>query len=562
MPVRAITLLVALAAFAAPARAATPKGPGPFANVEIADGNLVFDVKSGGAQRFTGSPKVFAAVGAAWVAFSSGATISNDGGRLTQKGAVDGVPIDTFFADGEVRRVLVRNGTGGETELDLYRIQNGFLQAKVNRSPSSPVPGQPTRVIPDVAAAHDQTMTIALAKPPSSGLDVVVAVNVPPLDDAVNSQSVNVFARDDASGAAFFSQGAFASDGATLYRHITLPPGTYRFTLTHTLAFGNPLVATGSMTFAHAIDAPVAVSSTSRLFEYALPHDTLPALPMTALTVAGLEPFEPSVGAPLNATLSITAADNSYSAVIQRDSLVATPLSVTLPMPAIPLDATLFVQRAPEGTNGVGYYEQFRFAPFTGAPEVTLAVPPLARVSGTILDPGFVLLATDDQRTFSPSHLVAANGTSPDGTVWYASGVVRGFARGYSFFAPRGASASPTATLSVGIGQPTGGNDFSENDSGTLQIPDVAGGPVVFDADTDVDVQVPDVARPVMISGKVTDAKGRPVKFAFVIATTATPGARSSLVTYVDTAKDGSFTLRLPRGDRYTLTAYGPFTGY
>ncbi|HQR40101.1 MAG TPA: carboxypeptidase-like regulatory domain-containing protein [Blastocatellia bacterium] len=556
-------LIVLVIAAWIPASAGNLKGPGPFSNIEIRDGQLILDVKQNGGTLFSGSPKVFAADRAEWLPISGNTAVAKDGVQLVQKGTVNGVPIDAFFKDGEIRRLLVRNGSGGETEVDLYRIQNGFLQTKVNRSPSRPVAGQSTAVVDDLNANQDRSLTLTLSKPESTGFDVVFAAVVPALDAGVNSQHTSLMATDTTTRQVFYAQAGFATSGSTLYSHANLPAGSYEISLLHSLEFGNPLVATGSMLFVHPLDHPISISGSSRIFEVAVPHDVIPPMQDTTINVLGLEQFDPTVGNPLNVTVDVVTTDNSYSVNIHRDALVATPLSVTIPLPDNSFAGGVSISRFPSTPNSAGHTERFGLPMFTAAPEVALTVPPVVKVSGTILDPSFALASSGGPDRPPSLHYVYAGGTTAQGT-FFGSGVVSGFARGYSFYVPRGGTSSLNSLLDVALGEPVAGNDFSTNDDGTLQLFDVAGGVLSFDSDVDVDVQVPPIARHVTINGTVVDSKGRPVKFAFIsaVSTDETGSPHILLGTYVGTGKDGRFSLRLPRGAHYSLTAYGRLPGY
>jgi hypothetical protein len=172
-----------------------------------------------------------------------------------------------------------------------------------------------------------------------------------------------------------------------------------------------------------------------------------------------------------------------------------------------------------------------------------LDLPPLVRLTGSLLDPGFVLASADDGAPEDPPfHAVGVSAGAFNGT-----GELTGFARSYRLFVPRDAVGDVSAALEVGLGGPA---------RGRLGLSTLAP-PIEFSGDRELDVTVPSLPSVATLTGRVVDANGQAVPYAFVIASSGEidglAGPEFSATALA--GRDGTFHLRLPHGRGYSVTA-------
>jgi hypothetical protein len=558
----AVGTVIALAALSVAASAQSKKlGPGPFTSARVTDKGLLLTVGTGdsSAVPLSGSVTVSATRGAAeWTRFDRRASVKRGGSQLVQSGTIDGASIDEYFPDGAQRRLLVRNGDGATTELDVQRVSTGFFILLSNRSPGAATKSAYRTATERIDALDDGPVTLELSKQTSPpGIDVVVAVTAPAPSEGVDRQYPNVFATD-ANGFMYYGRGYgfAAATGGVSFTHLSLPEGSYTLGAQTLVSIGNPVVsAEVSVTVPSALATPIAVSKENRLFAVTLPQPELPEMVDATITVDGLDQFEPSFANRLDLSLFLHSADSRLQVRAQRDVGDPSPVSVPVRVPAGEYSLTVSASHDDEQENGRGYSMQLSFGDRAFPGDVTVSVPPLARLSGTVRDPDFALASESNLPSLPPTHYVSASPAQGGGD-FSAEAVLHGFARGYRLFVPRGASVSVGASLDVALGPLPDEYRSWENSTGSLDLapsPD----PIRCDGDCEADVTVPSVPRYVTLAGTLVDERGRKVTRAVVNASLEGVGGEgTSFRAVVLTNANGEFRLRLPRGRGYYLSAF------
>jgi hypothetical protein len=295
----AVGVAVAIAALSIAASAQSKKlGPGPISGMRLTDQGIVFTVGTGSsAVPLSGSVTVSATRGAAeWTRFDRRATVSRSGTQLVQPGTIDGVSIEEYFPDGAQRRLLVRNGDGAATELDVQRVSTGFFVLHANRSPDATTKASQRFAQKQIDALGDGPVTIRLERqtaPP--GLDVVVAVTPSPLPEGVDTQSLSLVATTE-SGGVYYGR-SYGFGGGVSFQHLTLPEGAYTLAVSSSVTLGNEITSAGTtLSLPNVLVRPIVVSKESRLFAVAAPAPELPEMVDATVTVDGIDQFDPSFG--------------------------------------------------------------------------------------------------------------------------------------------------------------------------------------------------------------------------------------------------------------------------
>jgi len=545
---RAAVTLVAISlvlVLAIDARATTSPGPGPFANVRVTSNGLLITLK-GSTSIFSGEPRIDVSDGGPWIACDRRATVKSGGSQLLQKGTVAGVSIGDYFPQDESRRLRIRNGDGGTTELDLVRAGDGFLIAWTNRTPSK---GKRLSLADQSSfdALSDRSLTVRPGASVEPAFDVVVALTNPPLPPDANDQSTSLLAVNLSSGELTAQTGTLLGDGRVTFHHVLLPAGTYRFDAFRSIAYGNPLTFLSNLTEYITLSGPVTVGRDARTVSLSVPDVPVPASVPSTIVVDGVAALSPSISNRVTIGLSLSAVDGPASLFADREVTTADPVTFDIQIPPgayrVQLSAGSLVDGSSRTSTSISLGE------ITIAEQVQLEIPPLARFRGSILDPDFRLF-TDGSYPGDVSQRVGIQSLTSESPRFSALSSLFGFSRGYQARVPVGGTASVSASVALDAG----GNGSKGNAFGRLDFTAVAA-PVVIDGDVEVDFQVPDVPGFVTLSGTALDRGGNSTANAFVYTygsdVEGLPGATYSASTTTD--RDGAFTLRVLRGRSYRI---------
>jgi hypothetical protein len=559
-------VLAALACASTSASAQTAKrGPGPFTEVgSVRDGRVVLKVAAPASRAVPFAPGATLAAsidGVTWTPFATKASIGGNGTRLTQTGTVGGLDVDAFFLDETQRRLRVRNPDGATTELDVVRLTDALLVLTANRTPDSLVnPGQGFGTgTKTVDALDDRDLTIAVS-PESAGApgyDVVVATASGPAPESVVDRSVSLTAMSDDTGESYLGTANFTLGvSGAVFTHLTLPPGAYTFRAVETATLGNPALSTTAVTVVYESVLRASVASDARLYAVTLPALQLPSFVDASLTLDGIDGLDATFAERYRVGVALVSTDGLARVDVFRD--VGGPDALAISFDAPPGQYRLEVTAYRGATDANGVTVSLRFAlgvVEVGAGELRAALPPMARLTGSVLDPDFTLASEPDPATnTTPSQAVQA--LSEDGSGAF-QGIVYlgGFARSYALLVPREEHLALSAIFTAAVGKHIDRARSSENDTALLYVGSVGSiGPCVDGCD--VDVTAPALPGFVRISGKVVDARGKPVQ-AFVSARRFANDSGTDVTTFafVLTSPSGDFRMRLPRGAEYHLFA-------
>ncbi len=542
---------------AAPARAgAADLGPGPILGLRITDRGLVFYAGSGNRDvPFSDETSVSATRGGAeWTPFDSRPSVRQGGSQLLQPGTIGGVPVEEFFGDEQPARMLVRNGDGPATELDVARFGDIIGVLRANRSLASPLATVSRSGAARVDALEDAPVRLTLeTRTSASGLDVVVTASLPPLPDGASTQTPSLVAVDSSGAIHEGTVNRFGRNETTAFFHVLLDEGSYTLRLSTQVEIGNPLVSTVALAFDSVATLPIEVSGENRLFALASPPLDVPQMIDATVTIDGLDQLDPTFGNPVDVTVALVSPDERVRVAASRKVTNAGPLPVAVRLPEGTYERSVTIGRDDGTPNGRGFASTVALGARTISGDTTLSVPELVRLTGVLVDPDLVLAS--DFRSFvlqGPWHRVEAV-PAAGGDGFRARAEMRGFTRSYELYVPRGSTARLSAGLIVEVGRPFPRIRTSENNTLALSIDDV-GGAITCDAGRAVDVPVPDLPPHVRREGSVVGSRGEPARRVVVsVSITRDDGSRVGVT--VVTKGAGNFRLRLPRGRGYEFRA-------
>lgn len=540
------------------ARAADDElGPGPIVGIRVTDQGLVFIAGSGGRDvPFSDDTSVSATRGGAeWTPFDARPSVRQRGSRLVQPGTVGGVPVEEFFGEEQPARILVRNGDGPATELDVSRLGDIITVQRANRSLASRMARVTRSGSTQVDAVEDAPVRLALETQTSaSGLDVVVTVALPALPESASTQTPSLVAVDASGASHEGTVDRFGRNESTAFFHLLLDEGSYTLRLSTAVEIGNPLVSTVTLAFDDVLTTPIDVSGEHRLFALASPPLAVPPMIDAVVTVEGLEQLAPTFGDPLDVNLALVSPDERVRVAARRTVTTADPLAVALRLPEGTYERSVTIGRDDRLLNGRSFSTTVALGAQAIPGDTTVSVPELVRLTGALVDPDLVLATELGSFALQGSwHRVEAV-PAADGAGFRARAELRGFARSYALYVPRGSTARLSATLIVKVGRPFPRIRTSENDTIDLSIDDVDGA-ISCDADRAVDVAVPDVPSHVTLEGSAVDSRGEPARQVVVRASISLDDGRRIGVTVV-TKGPGRFRLRLPRGRGYQISGF------
>ncbi|MBK6314408.1 MAG: hypothetical protein IPF53_08845 [Blastocatellia bacterium] len=549
------TLLVAFSLFTLPleeARAATTVGPGPFANVRVTPNGLLMTLR-GSTSVFTGEPRVEVSGGGPWIAFDRRATVKGGGSQLLQKGLVAGVSAGEYFPQNESRRVRIRNGDGGLTELDLVRTGDGFLIAWTNRTPSK-AKRLASSNSSTVDALSDRTVTVRPSAGDEAKFDIVVTVTNPTLPPDANYQSVSLLAESVSTGETYDERSTFRGDGRVTFHHILLPAGTYEIRAFRTVNFGNALTFLSSVSQRIVIGDLFTVGRDSRHLSISIPDVPVPQAVSTTFHIGGLDAFAPSVSNRVTVGLqlfSVFSLDGSASLFADREVSSGDPVSIEAQLPPGDYAVALSAGSKVDGSSNTSV--SVPLGRITITSETRLDFPALARFSGTILDPDFELFS---DATFPGDVSQAVSLSSTVESIQFSSrSSLFGFSRGFQARVPVGGEAFVNASIALEASRNgAGGNRF-----GRLDFKAIAS-PIAMNGDVEVDFPVPDLPGFVTLSCIALDRNGEPSTNSSVFVTGSDvdglPNATYTASTTTD--RNGSFTLHVLRGRAYRIFVHTP----
>jgi hypothetical protein len=549
-------LAVATLSIVAPRAAAQSEGlgPGPFASIRLTPKGIVFALRSGSnrATLFSGSPRLFAARNLDYTPFEGKTVVKDGGARLVQRGTVEGLSIDDYFAHGEQRRIKIRNGDNTTTEVDVIRSGDILQAAYVVRSPAAAAPLFQSGYVQTDALANG-SVEIALPKPYANGeLETTVALTLPELPVGFDSLRTTIIARNVETGGYASSVFAGLAGGPVTFHHIALAPGEYTFEVQYDLGYGSYLTSSGGFTTIERVPGTFRVTLQERAFAIAASPLDLPPFVETRVTLHGLDRYAPSPLNKYDAFIFLHGDGTAWSHTLHREIIDGGPLEIDVRAPEAPLRVYAGLNKSPANENGSGFYANAEALPVDGEP-TAFEIPPLVRIDGTVRDPNLALAANTEQR-------IASNRVdfsfSTDETSGESTGQMNGFARGYSVLLPRGVPVRQSAYFEVALGaEPT---RAGENGTGSIRK---SFDERTFDADTTVDVTVPAVPGYVVVTGRLVDHRGRAVAQGQITASSSDLDGLEdwSFQAYAN-VRNGEFRIRLLPGRAYALSAYGYFS--
>lgn len=534
-----------------PVAAAAAEGPGPFANVRLTAKGLLLTLK-GSATPLSGEPRVEVSDGGPWVPFDRRATIQSAGAQLLQRGSVAGVPVAGYFPQNQTRRIRVRDGSGGETELDVVRQGDGFLLAWTNRTPAK-AKRRATNAPVTFDALADRSLTVRPDAGEDAVIDVVVAATLPPLPENAASQIVLVFADGPGTGEVRSPVATYPGDGPVSIQHLLLPAGEYRLRTYRVITYGNGLSYSTSRFLNVPLDDVVTVSPEHRTLSVTIP-DSAVAPPVAAtVRVDGIAALEPSNSNRLTVGLTLTSLDAGASYFSDQSVTTDAPLVFDVRVPPgmyrVDLSAGTSTTGLRSSSTTVG------FGTFAFPADLNLTVPPLATFRGAILDPDFALF-TDPQNPADAINRVQLGAAPGEPLPFSGVSTLFGFTRSFSMRAPAGRRALVFASFQLDAGRrdTPNTNHFAQLDVA------VSDEPVTLDGDVELDVRVPALPPFVTVTGSAVDRRGKARANAYILATSSDveglPGSRLTAATTANT--NGAFTLRVLPGRAYQLNVYAP----
>ena len=541
MSLVALSLLQVLAI---DARAATTVGPGPFANVRVTPSGLLITLR-GSTSVFSGEPRIDVSDGGPWIACDRRATVKSGGSQLLQKGTVAGVPVGEYFPQDESRRLRIRNGDGGMTELDLVRSGDGFLIAWTNRTPSKGKRQLNSSPSP-IDAIADGPVTVQERAYDEPAFDIVVVVTNPPLPADANDQWVDVEAMNLESGSFYNEKSTFPGDGRVTFHHLVLPAGRYELRAFRIVNYGNALTFLSSYQQRTVFSDEFTVGRESRTLAIEIPNLPVPEAVSTTIVVGGVDAFAPSISNRVTVGLRVVSVGGAATLFADREVTNGDPVSFEVQLPPGDYSFSLSAGSAVDGSSRTSTSLYPGSITING--NVRLDFPALSRFRGTILDPDFRLFS-DATYPGDIGQYVSLS-SAVDSVQFSSRSSLYGFSRGYQARIPTGGKAFVSASIAlVASRNAEKGNVFGRLDFKALASPISANG------DVEADFPVPDLPPFVTLSGVALDRSGESVANAFVFTlgsdVDGLPGATYSASTTTD--RDGAFTLRVLRGRSYRI---------
>jgi hypothetical protein len=535
-------------------------GPGPFSRVELTDAGLKFAVD---ADRkgvpFNGTPVLLAADGNGFSNFGARARVERGGSRLVQRGEIAGQMLATFFAEGSPRFVQITNGDGRITQLEVIRTGGELAVVYLDRALLGSRFSFVSTTFENFDAREDRSAEVALPPGPASDSPSVaftVAVSLPPLPEGASHQQVYVYEPSEILlGIDGVGSTSNRSD-SLVFVHMTRPRGTYDFAMTHFIYFDATPTRSTWLSMSHDLATDLRIGK-GDLVTYTSPP--LPPLVETSVSFQGLEQFEPTASAPMTVSAILTGIGTP--AYLQADVQLIAPSSptMTFTLPVGEYETRVGVGIAGTGPNSGGNSASFATGIRTAEASMVFSIPPLARLTGTVLDPDFQLAPSRSSNGALASHSITFVAQTTDALRYDGSAQLLGFQRGFRMGAPTGSVGHLSGFFRVRLGDEPAPEDSAENDSGFLGL-GVLSDELAVTSDREVNVTIPLLPRHVTVAGRVVDAKGRGVRYAYLVAhSTALAGLEDAeLLAGVVADERGRFRLRLLPSENYTITVYAP----
>lgn len=544
----------------------TPEGPGPFSAIAFKPKALVFDVDraAAGASVFNGSVRIEVDADGSQLAFETSPQIKKAGARLKQTGTAGGRTIASLFPDGGRRRLTLRNGDGGVTELEVERRGGALAVISIDRSPGGGGGGGtgPAVVLTGSAqvsgSADSSTDVVLTPGAVPSGLDVTINATLPAPPAGATSFTAAILALTAGGQTASRSADVAVTGGSATLR-LDLPAGSYRLLVEYTAVIGS--LETSQLTATRRVDLnrSIAVSASAREFAVDLPAMPLPSLQQSTVSVSNAAQFAPPAGGGNAALVAlVTAAQDgseSYAVAAVRELDASGAVSIAVSAPAGTYQGAVSVLPSAVATGGsvaASYHVAsiiVQNAPLPGT--IGAAFPATSRVPAALRDPANLLPARDPARPETVTHLVALTGILGGGSlIMTSTAVVLDASQEFTLYYPTGAIGTVIPVLDLSNAAP---------DGRALENVTLTYNPGLFfaAAPARIDVQVPSIGRMVTVAGRTIDGSSRPLAGAAAAAFTATvEGLAGGAITglYV-TESDGRFRFELPAASSYTISA-------
>jgi hypothetical protein len=301
-------------------------------------------------------------------------------------------------------------------------------------------------------------------------------------------------------------------------------------------------------------------------------HDvTLTALDLvtSTVTVTGSDAL-PTNGVAYGRYLAVFGVNSSNTILVNGMSMsVAASTSITMWLPNEAFTPTLLEYDAQSSTApfASGYISQFQLDPVAAADAITLALPALTKISGTVSDPNGVLSPMNmagNSGTSAPNYYQCNTldyGSYPNPIFFFPEGSASYFfsaATSHAFYARKGATCVPYANYAIAVGPGglsvrTGENTYAYLMDPTPTSPNA----IPLGADVVRNIDVPALGAQVTVRGTVKDARGNGlanITLSFESDTLTNPAlAHKSYVGSLDSTSTGGYVLHgLPGTYFYT----------
>jgi hypothetical protein len=271
------------------------------------------------------------------------------------------------------------------------------------------------------------------------------------------------------------------------------------------------------------------------------------------VTLDGLDQIVGVAGQNRYLSLSLVHDAGRLSCSIAADVTFSPTFQATLLLPEGDYATVASVDLADVGPSNAGAGGTFQLGKIAAGNPVALALPQVARITGTLLDPSLSLAPSPGPNDTIPRHSVYVRSVGSDVTGYYGISRLSGFQRGFKAFVPRGTPGNVSGSFEIRLGEPPADADDSENTTGVVLISPSAT-PVRFDADGSMEFTIPSLPRYVTLEGRLVRADGTPSQSAYIQAYSGSlEGSNGGFRTIVNADRDGRFRLRLLPGSDYTL---------